>query len=110
MKKLQTSDLKQGQDRLLPQLFGRRRVTNGGIHVFKPGECAHPEPHAHDTDEVFIVLQGSGTMPVNGVSHPIVTGDVVIIEAGEDHHTTGSVDDPMVVAWYLMEPVDRTTK
>ena len=30
-------------------------------------------------------------------------GDVVIVEAGEDHHTRSSEDDPLVTAWYLME-------
>ena len=30
------------------------------------------------------------------------TGDVVIVEPGEDHHTTSSDDEPLVAAWYLM--------
>jgi mannose-6-phosphate isomerase-like protein (cupin superfamily) len=107
MKKLHVTDLSDNGSRILSRLFSGRRITHGSVHVFKPGECAHPEPHSHDTDEVFIVLQGSGTMPVDGVSHPIKTGDVIVIEPGEDHHTTGSVDDPMVVAWYLMEPPGR---
>jgi hypothetical protein len=28
---------------------------------------------------------------------------VVIVEAGEDHHTRSSVDDPLVAAWYVMD-------
>ena len=27
-------------------------------------------------------------LPIDGVDHPVQTGDVVIVEAGEDPHTT----------------------
>lgn len=103
MKRMTVTDLKTDGSALLPSLFGKRRITYGGLHIFKPGETPHPEPHAHDTDEVFMFVQGSGILPIDGVNHPIKTGDVVIVEAGEDHHTTSSVDDPLVAAWWVME-------
>ena len=56
----------------------------------------------HDVAEVFIFIQGKGVLPIDGVEHPVKTGDVIIVEAGEDHHTRSSVDDPLVAAWYLM--------
>lgn len=89
----------------MPSLLGEKGITGGGLYCFRPGETAHPEPrHVHDVDEVFIFLQGRGVLPVDGVEHPVSAGDVVIVEAGEDHHTRSSEDDPLVAAWYLVEP------
>ena len=97
-------DLAYTSTRLLPQELGDRNITGGGVYVFKPGETAHPEPcHTHDVEEVFLVIQGQGVIPIDGADHPIQTGDVIIVQAGEDHHTRSSVDEPLVTAWYLME-------
>ena len=104
MKRLKINALKPTASLLMPDLLGEKRITGGGLYVFKPGETAHPEPrHVHDVDEVFIFIQGKGVLPVDGVDHPVETGDVVIVEAGEDHHTRSSEDEPLVAAWYLME-------
>ena len=105
MKKLTLSDLSYTDSRLLPVELGDKAIDHGGVYVFKPGETAHPEArHVHDTEEVFIFIQGKGVIPIDGVDYPVQTGDVVIIEAGEDHHTRSSNDDPLVAAWYLMKP------
>ena len=104
MKRTTLGDLHSSDSRLLPDLLGARGIAGGGLYVFQPGETAHPEPrHVHDVAEVFIFIQGSGVLPIDGVDHPVKTGDVVIVEAGEDHHTRSSDDDPLVAAWYLME-------
>ena len=104
MIKTTLSELEFSDSRLLPEALGDKRITGGGLYVFKPGETAHPEPrHVHDVDEVFLIIQGRGVLPIDGVDYPIKTGDVVIVEAGEDHHTRSSEDDPLVTAWYLME-------
>lgn len=108
MKKLSIKAVDPSSSRLLPGLLGDAVITGGGVYVFKPGETAHPEAvHKHDVDEVFIFIQGKGVLPVDGVDYPIQAGDVVIVEAGEDHHTRSSVEDPLVAAWYLM---DRAAK
>ena len=104
MKRLTVRDLKAKAGRLMPDVLGDAKIKGGGIYVFKPGETAHPEArHAHEVDEVFIFIQGSGVIPIDGVDHPVKTGDVVIVAAGEDHHTRSSVDDPLVAAWYVMD-------
>lgn len=104
MKRLTIADLNPTDSRLMPDLLGQKRISGGGVYVFKPGETAHPEPrHAHDVDEVFIFIQGKGVLPIDGVDHPVKTGDVIVVEAGEDHHTRSSVDEPLVAAWYLLE-------
>ncbi len=104
MIRMRLADLQYTDSRLLPQRFADTRIAGGGLYVFKPGETAHPEArHVHEVDEVFIFVQGRGVIPIDGVDYPIQTGDVVIVEAGEDHHTRSSVEDPLVAAWYLME-------
>lgn len=105
MKRLRIEDLNPTDSRLFPELLGDKAISHGGIYVFKPGETAHPEPrHVHeDADEVFIFVQGQGVLPIDGIDYPVCTGDVILVEAGEDHHARSSVDDPLVAAWYLME-------
>ena len=104
MKRMTIDTLNPNGSFLLPEIYGEKRITGGGLTVFKPGETAHPEPrHVHDVDEVFIFIEGTGVLPIDGTDHPIKTGDVIIVEAGEDHHTRSSVDDPLVAAWYLIE-------
>lgn len=104
MKFMHLTDITHTDSRLLPDVLGDRRITHGGVYVFKPGEIAHPEPrHVHDTEEVFIFVQGQGILPIDGVEYPVKTGDVVIVDAGEDHHLRSSVDDPLVSVWYVME-------
>jgi quercetin dioxygenase-like cupin family protein len=103
MKRTTLGELGYTDTRLLPDYLGDLKVASGGLYVFKPGETAHPEAtHVHDVAEVFIFVQGCGILPIDGVEHPIKTGDVVIVEAGEDHHTRSSVEDPLVAAWYVM--------
>lgn len=103
MKRYRLNTLPLSSTRLLPDLIGERTITHGGVYVFKPGEMAHPEPHVHEVDELFIFVQGSGVLPIDGVDHLIETGDVVLVEAGEDHHTTSSVENPLVAVWYLFD-------
>ena len=100
MKKLSIRDLNFTDSRLMPDHLGEKKITGGGLYCFKPGETAHPEPvHVHDVPEVFIFIQGKGVIPIDGTDHPVKTGDVVIVEAGEDHHTRSSEDDPLV--WHM---------
>lgn len=104
MKKLTVADFKPDGSFLMSDLLGSAKISHGGVYVFKSGETAHPEPrHVHDAAEVFIFVQGKGVIPVDGVDVPVQAGDVVIVDAGEDHHTRSSVEEPLVAAWYLMD-------
>lgn len=104
MKKLTVRELNADGRLLLADILGDARIVHGGVYVFKPGETAHPEPrHVHDVDEVFIFLQGSGVIPIDGTDHPVKAGDVIVVAAGEDHHTRSSVKEPLVAAWYVTD-------
>ena len=44
--------------------------------------------HAHDVDEVFVILEGALTMDYEGKgSHPLKAGDVLRVPAGQLHRT-----------------------
>jgi mannose-6-phosphate isomerase-like protein (cupin superfamily) len=95
--------LKYSDSRILAEYYGDMKTTSGGIYYFKPGEKAHDTAHTHDVAEVLFFIQGVGSVPIDGVVYPLKTGDVVVVEAGEDHRTESSVEDPLVCAWFLME-------
>ena len=104
MKKLAISEVTSNGLQLMPDLLGEARIENGGIKIFAPGETAHPEPrHVHDVNEVFILLEGEGVLPIEGVEHTVKAGEVWIVEAGEDHHLRSSVEQPLVAVWYELD-------
>jgi len=95
--------LKFSDSRILAEYFGSMPLTEGGMKRFKPGEKAHDTAHTHNVNEVLIFIQGKGVVPIDGKVFPLKTGDVIIVEPGEDHRTESSIEDPLVVAWFLME-------
>ena len=83
-------------------------LSKGGLSFKRPGQRTHDigcackscdgkGRHAHpDEAEVFVILQGKGRMEVDGVVHQVGAGDVIVCEAGEDHHLTADEADPCV--------------
>jgi len=74
----------------------RLRAAGGGYEVVheSPGlelgvyVLVAPEPdrqQPHEDDEVYVVLDGSGVLDVEGQSAPVNVGDAVFVEAGADH-------------------------
>jgi mannose-6-phosphate isomerase-like protein (cupin superfamily) len=57
-----------------------------GVYVLVAPEPDRQQPHAHD--EVYVVLEGSGMLEVEGQSVPVAEGDAVFVEAGADHRFT----------------------
>lgn len=81
-------------------------LSSGGLAFAAPGERSHtndgPEGsdyHVHSDKEAFVILQGYGVMEVDGEKHQVRTGDIIIIEPGEDHHLYSSESEPIVVLW-----------
>ena len=108
MRKLRIENLHPTTTELLGDLLPGAKIASGGVYVFRPGETAHPESrHVHEVDEVFVFVQGTGVIPIDGTDYPVETGDVVVVEAGEDHHTRSSEQDPLVAAWWLMDRAQR---
>jgi mannose-6-phosphate isomerase-like protein (cupin superfamily) len=54
-----------------------------GVYVLVAPEPDRQQPH--DDDEIYIVLEGSGVLEVEGTSIPVQEGHAVFVEAGADH-------------------------
>ena len=57
-----------------------------GVYVLVAPEADHQQPH--EDDEVYVVLEGRGTLEVEGRSFPVAQGDALFVEAGADHRFT----------------------
>jgi mannose-6-phosphate isomerase-like protein (cupin superfamily) len=58
-----------------------------GVYVLVAPEPDHQQPHADD--EVYVVLEGRGTLEVEGVETQLAEGDAIFVEAGAAHRFTG---------------------
>ena len=54
-----------------------------GVYVLVAPEPDRQQPH--DDDEVYVVLEGSGMLDVEGESVPMSVGDACFVPAGADH-------------------------
>jgi mannose-6-phosphate isomerase-like protein (cupin superfamily) len=57
-----------------------------GVYVLVAPEPDRQQPHADD--EVYVVLEGSGALEVEGASVRVAEGDAVFVEAGAEHRFT----------------------
>lgn len=73
-----------------------------GVYVLVAPEPDDQEPH--DRDEVYVVLEGSGVLTVEGEEQRLGPGDAAFVAAGDDHHFSGY---ERIVLFVLF---DNTTK
>jgi uncharacterized cupin superfamily protein len=73
------------------------RKLGMGIDVLAPGMRGCPYHLHHAQEELFIVLEGTGTLRVAGELLPVKAGDVVFIPAGPEypHQFINTSDAPM---------------
>jgi mannose-6-phosphate isomerase-like protein (cupin superfamily) len=57
-----------------------------GVYVLVAPEADKQQPHADD--EIYVVLEGSGVLQVEGDEIPVREGTAVFVEAGADHRFT----------------------
>ena len=57
-----------------------------GVYVLVAPEPDRQQPHEYD--EVYIVLEGSGVLEVEGTSTPLDEGGALFVPAGADHRFT----------------------
>ena len=105
----QLPDVREGH--FLKGLIAGEYLCQGILSYKPPGLRTHTDDgaggrdwHMHEDSEVFIILQGKAMMELNGEMHPMVTGDVLVVEPGEDHHLISDVDDPCVNLWLHAGP------
>jgi uncharacterized cupin superfamily protein len=73
------------------------RKLGASIDVLAPGKRGCPYHLHHAQEEMFIVLEGRGTLRVAGEMLPIKTGDVIFIPAGPEypHQILNTSDAPL---------------
>jgi len=107
MKRYRLSDLTDtSEGHFLEGLVAGSRIGGGGLSFPAGGRRSHTadgpggrDYHTHDDYEVFVILQGKGVMELDGREHPMTTGDILVVEPGEDHHLIADRDDPCVTLW-----------
>ncbi|WP_327580491.1 cupin domain-containing protein [Nonomuraea sp. NBC_00507] len=78
------------------------RVESGGVSTLPPGRISHAKgPHTHPDPEIFLILSGTGKIHINGETSDFAGGDVLIVEAGEDHHLEAVSE--VVTTWLHLE-------
>jgi mannose-6-phosphate isomerase-like protein (cupin superfamily) len=58
-----------------------------GVYVLVAPEPDRQQPH--DDDEVYVVLEGRGTLDVEGERYELTEGDSVFVPAGAEHQFVG---------------------
>ena len=57
-----------------------------GVYVLVAPEPDRQQPH--EDDEIYVVLEGSGVLQVEGSEVPVREGSAVFVEAGANHRFT----------------------
>ena len=57
-----------------------------GVYVLVAPAADEQQPHADD--EVYVVLEGSGVLEVEGEKVPLQEGDAAFVQAGAEHRFT----------------------
>src|SRR6476469_2189200 len=57
-----------------------------GVYVLVAPEADRQQPHADDA--IYVVLEGTGVLQVEGEGIPVREGSAVFVEAGAEHHFT----------------------
>jgi mannose-6-phosphate isomerase-like protein (cupin superfamily) len=113
MKRYRLKDLSDNREgHIFREVLPGDFLALGGLGFKKPGQRTHTNDgpggtdcHVHADDrEAFVILQGKAVMEVDGIGHPLVPGDIVVIEPGEDHHLISDTDDPCINLWLHAGP------
>ncbi len=59
-------------------------------------------PHLHHAfEECIYVLSGQGTMHAESGEHPVRSGDILLVPAGEKHMTVNTGSEPLVLLCFF---------
>jgi len=68
-----------------------------GVYVLVAPEPDRQQPHADD--EVYVVLEGSGVLEIEGAAHPLEVGQAIFVPAGADHRFSAYEQLSVLVAF-----------
>jgi Uncharacterized conserved protein, contains double-stranded beta-helix domain len=97
-------DRKEGH--IFNAIVSEKYISSGGLAFSKPNERSHSydgpdgiDFHVHNDIEAFIIIQGKGFLEINKTLYSVTTGDVILVEPGEDHHLISGEEEPLVTLW-----------
>ncbi len=71
-------------------------VANQSLAEATLPESGATERHYHRlSEEFYFILDGSGTMEINGESKPVKSGDAILIPPGAWHQITANAQSPL---------------
>ena len=86
--------------------FGATEISSG-ITSFDAG-CSNTT-HYHNAEESVIVIEGAGTLMINGAAHQVEVNDAAFITPGTHHRLINTGEGPFRIAWsYATVDVSRT--
>lgn len=73
------------------------KKLGAGFDILAPGQIGCPYHFHYAQEEMFVILQGEGTLRVAGEQVPVKAGDTIFIPAGPDyaHHLVNTSDAPL---------------
>lgn len=104
MKKLTLKELNPASGHIFEGVLPGEKLYAGGLSFSQPGEVSHADDnpegtHTHDDCELFMVVQGKAVIQADDKKESLKTGDIVLVEPGEDHHVISDQEDPAVILW-----------
>ncbi|MBN6889786.1 mannose-6-phosphate isomerase-like protein (cupin superfamily) [Cytobacillus horneckiae] len=86
--------------RIYPWDIIRNSPFGSGIIVVPPGEAT--EPHNHDEEETFIIIEGEGIINVDGETEKVYPEDVIYFEPFSVHslHNIGKKELKFLAVWW----------
>jgi uncharacterized cupin superfamily protein len=96
-------------DRTVRRLGAAAGSVAAGLNHVTLGANGRGVPHCHSLEEeLFYVLDGTGTLVLDSIEHPLVAGDVVARppSSGVCHHLTAGADGLTYLAYGTREPGD----
>ena len=107
MKRLHITDLQaHSEGHVLQDVLPGKYLYRGGLAFEQPGARTHTNDgpdgkdyHVHEDCEAFVILQGKGRLELNKELFAVSSGDIFIIEPGEDHHLISDREEPLIILW-----------
>ena len=84
--------------------FLRVPALNMGLYALPTGSI-DPQ-HPHDEDEVYYVVEGRGTITVDGEDRPVEPGSTVYVAAHVEHTFYNITEDLRVLVFFAAPPTD----
>ena len=76
-----------------------------GVYVLMAPEADRQQPH--DYDEVYVVLEGSGVLAVEGERQPLREGEALFVAAGAEHRFVAYEQLALLVAFNGPQSAER---